>query len=240
MLLRDRLIKTGHFCFKYRSYQFPVFILILLLEHNHLRGLKENMYYDVSCILVTFCGILVRALTVGFVHEKTSGRNTKAQNAYELNTTGAYSVVRNPLYVGNYLVLLGMSLLPMDPWVAVLNSAAYFLIYFPIIMTEEAYLLEKFGEQYADYASRVNCVIPSFGNFTRPVRSFSRNIFLKREHDTWLTAAVGLVGVQMIRDYFAGLSVFNAGWLALLGAVFVTWAVLKYMKKTGRLKLVAV
>lgn len=235
MLLRDRFIKTGHFLFKYRSYQFVAILLILFMERNNFTGVHETLLYDILCVAVTSAGILVRALTVGFVHEKTSGRNTKAQNAFELNSTGAYSLVRNPLYVGNFIILFGISLLSYNLTVVLLNSAAFILINGFIILTEEDYLLGKFGDKYLDYARRVNCVIPSFSKFTRPARSLDLNMILKREHDSWLTAAVSLVCVEMFRNYYAHTNILETGWMVFLGAVFFAWAVLKYLKKTGRL-----
>ncbi|MGC9453013.1 MAG: methyltransferase family protein, partial [Oceanipulchritudo sp.] len=46
----------------------------------------------------------------------TSGRNTKQQVAYSLNTTGFYSVVRNPLYLGNFFMYLGIALFTHHWW----------------------------------------------------------------------------------------------------------------------------
>jgi protein-S-isoprenylcysteine O-methyltransferase Ste14 len=223
--------------FKYRSYQFVAIILILFIERNNFHDVHENLYYDILCVAVTFGGILIRALTVGFVHEKTSGRNTKAQNAYELNTTGAYSLVRNPLYVGNFVVLFGISMLSYNYVVVLLNSITFIIINTFIILTEEDYLLGKFGDTYRDYASRVNCVIPSFSKFCRPARSLDLYMILKREHDSWLTAVVSLVCVEFFRDYYSNVPVIETGWLVFLGVGAAVWAVLKYMKKTGRLVL---
>jgi len=237
MLLRDRFIKNGHFLFKYRSYQFIAIILILFLERHNFHNVNENTYYDIFCVAVTFSGILIRALTVGFVHEKTSGRNTKAQNAYELNSTGAYSLVRNPLYVGNFVVLLGISMLSYSFAVVLLNSITFIVINTFIILTEEDYLLGKFGDKYFDYARRVNCIIPSFKRFRKPARNFDLRMVLRREHDSWLTAVVSLVCVEFFRDFYSNVPVLETGWLIFLGVGASVWAILKFMKKTGRLVL---
>ena len=226
--------------FKYRSYQFIAIILILFMERNNFHDVNESAYYDILCVAVTFSGILVRALTVGFVHEKTSGRNTKAQNAYELNTTGAYSLVRNPLYVGNFIILFGISLLSYNFMVVFLNSIAFIVINTFIILTEEDYLLGKFGDAYLDYTRRVNCVIPSFKSyksFSRPARKLDLYMILRREHDSWLTAVVSLVCVEFFRDFYSNVPVMETGWLVFLGIGAAAWAILKYMKKTGRLVL---
>ncbi|MGB8874133.1 MAG: hypothetical protein WCC75_12145, partial [Desulfobaccales bacterium] len=49
------------------------------------------------------------SLPWGLPPRGTSGRNTQGQVAETLNTTGIYSLVRNPLYLGNFLIWLGLS-----------------------------------------------------------------------------------------------------------------------------------
>ena len=238
MLLRDRFIHTGHKFFKYRSYQPLVLLLILLEERNHFYHIADNIYYEIFCILVALSGMLIRVLTVGFVHEGTSGRNTKAQKAEELNTSGAYSIVRNPLYVGNYLILLGISLLAQNHEVVLLNTVMFAVIYMPIIFTEESFLMEKFGDQYQRYAEKVNCLLPSFKNFRRPHRKFSIKMVLKREHDTLLTTTISLVFVEMLREYgHSGKVTLKPLWSAIVIGISIVWVVLKYMKKTDKLVL---
>ena len=54
-------------------------------------------------------GVLLRLYTVDFTPNNTSGRNTsEGQIADELNTTGLYSLTRNPLYVGNFFMWMGL------------------------------------------------------------------------------------------------------------------------------------
>ena len=234
MLLRDRLEKAGTFCFRYRSYQFLLVVAVIFAEQWRFRQMQENLFIEGACVLVALTGLAVRALTVGFVHNKTSGRNTTAQKAVELNTTGAYSVVRNPLYIGNFLIFTAICMMSQSFAVVVINALIFAAIYIPIIMTEEAFLLGSFGAAYEDYARRVNCFIPNFRGFTHPARRFSAQMALSREHDTWLTAAVGLTGVKLWRSYLACESVGTA-WYAAFGTVVLIWAVLKAMKKAGRL-----
>jgi len=238
MLIKDRFINAGHFFFKYRSYQMFGMLLVFFEERRHFYHITDNIYYEVFCILIALSGMLIRVLTVGFVHEGTSGRNTKAQKAEELNTTGAYSAVRNPLYVGNYLILLGISLLAQNHEVVIFNTVMFAIIYTPIIFTEESFLEEKFGERYRRYAEKVNCILPSFKNFKRPDRKFSIKMVLKREHDTWLTTTISLVFVEMLREYgHSGMITLNALWSAIVIGISIIWVILKYMKKTDMLVL---
>lgn len=235
MLLKDRFVRAGHFFFKYRSYQLLGMLLVLFEERKHFYHITDNLLYEIFCILVAFSGILVRVFTVGFVHEGTSGRNTKAQKAEELNTGGAYSIVRNPLYLGNYLILLGISLLAQNYEVVILNTVFFIAIYTPIIFTEESFLLEKFGEEYAEYTKKVNCILPSFKKFKRPDRKFSIKMVFKREHDTWLTTMLSLGFVELLREYgVAGIVTPNLLWIILIGSSVLIWGILKLLKKSGK------
>ena len=236
MLLRERLVKIGHLFFRYRSWQpFPM-LLVLFAEQEHFTRISENLGYEFFCVFVAFLGILVRALTVSFVHDGTSGRNRKEQKATELNTTGAYSIVRNPLYLANYLILLGISLLTQNPEIALLNTILFAVVYLPIILTEEAFLLDKFGETYRAYASRVNCVIPSFNRYEKNRLKFSLSMLLKREHDTLFSTMLSLLLIELIREYGRwGTLRLEPIWIALAVTVGMSWITLKYLKKTGRL-----
>jgi len=238
MLLKDRFINTGHFFFKYRSYQLFGMLLVFFEERKHFYHITDNIYYEIFCIFIALSGMLIRILTVGFVHEGTSGRNTTAQKAEELNTAGAYSIVRNPLYVGNYLILLGISLLAQNHEVVIFNTVIFAVLYTPIIFTEESFLAEKFGEQYREYAEKVNCILPSFKNFKKPHRKFSIKMMLKREHDTWLTTVISLVFVELLREYgHSEAIILKPLWSTIVIGISIVWVVLKYLKKTGRFVL---
>lgn len=90
MLLDERLKKQGDWLFRFRG------VLPLV----------------VRALLVSLVGLAVRVRTAGHTPYRTSDRRTaEGQVADELNTTGIYSVMRNPLYVGNFFMWLGIALL---------------------------------------------------------------------------------------------------------------------------------
>src|SRR5580692_4795907 len=157
MGLQRELEETGSWLFRHRSYLplliLPLFILGLrsfsYLDQSH----TLNEFWQVFCLGISMLGLAVRVVTVGRAPIGTSGRNTREQVANSLNTTGIYSIVRHPLYLGNYLVLLGMALWPHIWWLAVLASCFFALYYERIMLAEEAFLREKFGDTFENWAA---------------------------------------------------------------------------------------
>jgi protein-S-isoprenylcysteine O-methyltransferase Ste14 len=104
-----------------------------------------------SAVLVLL-GLGIRALADGF-----AGRHTRTEQieAPRLSTGGAYSFVRNPIYVGSMVIGLGMVGL-LANWIALIPYVAVFAIfYFAVIPAEEQFLRKTFGRQYEEYCENV-------------------------------------------------------------------------------------
>lgn len=235
MMLNDYITTKGGTFFKLRSYTPLLLVPLLYLQRANFRYPFEShaadMSYELGCLLVSLTGIFIRVFTIGYVPEGTSGRNTKRQKADRLNTTGLYSIVRNPLYVGNYLVLIGITLLSQSWELVVVNSFLFLVAYVPIIMTEENFLLSKFGGTYADYVERVPCLIPRLRLWTPPNQVFSVRMVLHREHDTWFSLVLSFVLVEHYREYIiTEAPKLEPGWLILGGVGLFSWLLIKSLK----------
>ena len=112
----------------------------------------------------------------------TSGRNTKGQKALNLNTTGLYSLVRHPLYIGNYFIWIGYILYFYNLQLLIIITLLYILYYERIIFTEENFLIDKFGDQYTKWSIRTPAVVPNFNNFIAPSNEFSIYKIIVREY----------------------------------------------------------
>ena len=236
MLLKDNLVKLGGTLFKYRSYQFFLYFGAAFLSWRHFYHTKDNFIFELICFFVALLGMAIRILSVGFVKIGTSGRNVTEQIAEELNTTGLYTIVRNPLYIGNYFIFLGVIMLTQDIKTIIIVSVLYWLFYFPIIMTEEDFLLNKFSDEYVKYTQDVNCLIPSFKNFKKTDRKFSLVTVLVREHDTMFTTMLLLLGAETIMEYFQLVRLhLDAFWIYLFAFVTFVYVILKFLKKTKRI-----
>ena len=75
--------------------------------------------------------------------------------ASSLQTSGIYSVSRNPMYLGLILIYLGMAFIFGNWWTLLLFPVLIVLINYLIILPEERYLIRAFGNSYSDYKNRV-------------------------------------------------------------------------------------
>ena len=211
MRLVDSLKKDGDFLFRYRSYlpllYIPIFILALFsygspLCSNINGGGEEqysyNNYLIIFALSVGLLGQYIRILVAGFVPKDTSGRNTKEQKTSVLNTKGLYATCRNPLYLGNFLMMLSPVIL-VGNWLLVLSFIlAFWLYYERIIYSEESFLSDKFKEQYINWANKTPCFIPSFKNYQKSDMEFSFKSILKREYHSLFGLASSLFVVHYI------------------------------------------
>jgi protein-S-isoprenylcysteine O-methyltransferase Ste14 len=68
---------------------------------------------------------------------------------------GPYRFTRNPIYVGMFLILIGLAIGFDSLWLLVALAAFYLVIRYGVVAREEAYLERKFADAYLDYKARV-------------------------------------------------------------------------------------
>jgi len=245
MRLGRRIEAQGQFLFRWRSI-LPLFLLPLLvaaLSESLLgdRSTSERHVWLGFCVAVSFFGLAIRCATVGFTPAGTSGRNTQKQKARALNTSGLYSLVRNPLYLGNFVIIFGIAMSPMVLWLLVVVVLTYWLYIERIIAAEEVFLAEKFGDEYDRWADRTPGFLPRFDNWRPPELPFSPRKVLRREHNGFFAIVVAYFVIELASDLiFQGDSLSkwpneNVAWFVFLllgGAVFLG---LRGLKKRTRL-----
>lgn len=188
MALQEEFEKQGNVLFKYRSYfpllLFPPAIVTIYYTFKYHPYYYQNGHLEflmISSIIIGLIGLLIRIYTVGHTPKNTSGRNTHHQVADSLNTSGIYSIVRHPLYVGNFLMWLAIAMLTMNLWFVVAFVLSYWLYYERIMYAEEQFLRRKFGTTYTSWADTKPAFIPSISQFQSPKESFSWKKVLKKE-----------------------------------------------------------
>ena len=176
--------RLGGFLFKNRGI-FPIFLLIvgILMDYARrplsLQGSYERWVW--VCFMLACAGEAVRVYTVGHTPKGTSGRNTAGQVADSLNTAGIYSVTRNPLYLGNFLIWAAVALLFQN-----LMFLVFFLLFFTwfyaiIIRLESGYLYKKHHKQYIDWSGRVPVFFPGIRGFVPNVQKFNLYKVFRKE-----------------------------------------------------------
>ena len=195
-------------------------------------GEALDQAWEVICLGISFIGLAIRAYVIGYAPKRTSGRNTAKQVAETLNTTGAYSLVRHPLYVGNFVIWIGIALFGHLWWLTLVSVLAFWLYYERIMLAEEAYLRKKFGREFEVWADVTPAVIPGGRNWSKPAGSFSLKIVLKREYGSFFSIIVTMFTLKVSGDMLAGRGFeLDPMWGALLGLGFATWITLRVLKK---------
>jgi hypothetical protein len=180
---------------------------------------------------------LLRVATVGFVPRKTSGRNTGGQIAETLNTTGIYSLTRNPLYLANCMTYVGIVLSAQDLLLAIALVLFLVLYYERIIMAEEAFLVQRFGQAYLDWAAEVPPFLPRLHGWKRPELPFSIRSVLRREPPSWLAAVLCLAVIELAADAFGREheELTGDGWLSAMAVTLVIYVALLALNRWTKL-----
>ncbi len=181
--------------------------------------------------LLSVTGFFVRAYTIGTTPRGTSGRNTDKQVAEQLNSSGIYSIVRHPLYLGNYLMWIGIVLFTKNFSFTIIVSLLYWIYYERIMFSEERFLEKKFGDAHLDWSKKVPAFIPRFSQFRKSDVSFSIKSVLRREYSGALATVIGFVYVEILIGYFQW-NIFHIGekFLMALAAAALAAGILRSLK----------
>ena len=244
MRMTEQFETTGFWLFRYRSY-LPLCALPLmaagLYSFDYLQGSHfKTELWAIFCLLVSLSGLAVRIFTVGFVPKRTSGRNTHEQVASSLNTTGIYSVMRHPLYVGNFLSVLGFALYFRSAWIALLLTCLFALYYERIMFAEEKFLAGKFGEQFEKWAAVTPAIFPRRRGWVPAANRFCLRSTLRREYTGVLLVVAGFAVLATVADSkVAGHWRVDRFWAGMFIGAVVIYVVLRTLKKQTRLLHVA-
>ena len=152
---------------------------------------------------VASAGALWRVLVNGFAALGTSGNQKKEAVAAELNTTGPYALVRNPLYVGRIVNFTGIAMLT-GSWVyGALVFLVSVLVYERISIYEEEFLREKFGAAHAEWAARVPALLPRLHGWTKPKYPFWWRRAIRREYKKIFQLASAVILYDFARRGFS-------------------------------------
>jgi len=237
MALQESFEIQGNWLFQKRSF-LPLLILIAgggwyAFQLSHYNVWVHHWWVDFMFLCVGFLGLTIRIFTVGFTPKGTSGRNTGAgQIAEQLNTAGIYSMVRHPLYLGNFFMWLAPVLIISDLWFTLFFCAFYWIYYERIMYAEEQFLRKKFGDVYLNWANKTPAFFPKFSLYRKANLEFSLKNVLKREYNGFFNLVLIITMLRVI-----GFSVttkqlhLDMPWIIIFSSSLAIFLSLKIMKK---------
>lgn len=241
------LIAYGNFAFRYRNYLFPAVLIALCTAFVPIYpGGDESLdhWLDLGVIVLAVLGEAIRVATVGLEYIKRGGVDKKVF-ADKLVTNGMFAHCRNPLYIGN-IVMVGALLIISDRIpVYFIGGAFTLLTYIALVAAEERYLRAKFGAEYEAYCARVNRWLPrlkGLGATFRSMRFNWRRVISKEYSNVYSWIFVALVlefaetliqeGVSNDDRWF--LILLGGLWLAATLAAVAAWRFKKSALSSGR------
>jgi len=238
------MIAYGNFLFRHRNWVFPLFMVVIFVAFRPVPwgGTPESdLPLDLVGIAIAIAGAALRGAVVGLAYIKRGGLQKKVY-AEDLVTDGMFAHSRNPLYVGNLLMLLGYLVIHNNPWVYVLGGVFFLTAYHAIVAAEENFLSNKFGSGYYAYCRDVPRWRIRFAGLAGTFRNMEFNWLrvLVKDYssiDTGTITVLALLAWEAVS--FRGLES-ATGTLVMLGIAFVVVQALALTivvaKKTGRLK----
>jgi protein-S-isoprenylcysteine O-methyltransferase Ste14 len=247
MHLLAQLERQGQWLFKYRG---SIGALILPLVAAALRwpGPPLSTWSDSAVdalndigLGVAVLGLALRAATVGFVPAGTSGRNAREQRAHALNTSGAYSLLRHPLYLANAVIMLGFGIGVGSLWFLAVLALAYALFIERIIAAEEQFLAQQYGAEHGQWAAQTPAFWPALARWHAPQMGFSLRTVLRREYNGCMGVALAFFALELARDVGVGQEPLlewlqgEPQWWVVLVAGMLVFVLLRTLKRATRL-----
>lgn len=238
------MISIGNFFFKYRNLLFPIVALSIFIPSPLV--FRETFFgahyylipFGIGLSLALF-GQVLRGATIGLKYIVRGGKN-KEVYAEDLVTEGIFNHCRNPLYVGNILMIAGAGILANSLIFVTIVLPLFIFIYQAIVLAEEKFLKNKFGNQYTLYSNRVNRWIPNFGGLSKTFAS------MKFDWSRYITSEYNTIYLLFVAIYMVLLTTFpplsnldmdskfrlSTVVILLLSAIY---SFVRYLKKSNRL-----
>jgi protein-S-isoprenylcysteine O-methyltransferase Ste14 len=217
------LERAGRLLFRWRSFT-PIPLLLAAIPLLWQSRGRASPLWLIGGVALCIAGQALRAWVLGQVPEGTSGQD-ETLAAASLNSQGPYALTRNPLYLGNLGICLGLCLVAHDVWLLAAVALLFAAQYRAIIAAEEHFLRERFGAAYDAYCARVPRFWPRLAR-SGSVGPWDFRRALRKEHNpaaAWVAIAILLVA----SDHLDG-PIWP--WLVALGAVCALWLGVKGWK----------
>jgi protein-S-isoprenylcysteine O-methyltransferase Ste14 len=240
-----RMVSIGNFFFKYRNWIFILFYGALFIPSWPLFSQERfgEYYYAwpiATGLFITILGQLIRGLTIGLAYIVRGGKEGKPY-AEGLVTDGIFNHCRNPLYVGNILMLLGVGVLANSVVYVAIVIPVFLFVYQAIVLAEENFLRGKFGAGFDAYCKKVNRWFPNLRGMGKTFSSmqFNWRRWILKEHTTQFIWLVGIVLILLLKyPELTGDNekLRNTVLIIALSFLVILYGLVRYLKKSGKFR----
>jgi protein-S-isoprenylcysteine O-methyltransferase Ste14 len=199
------LRRLGGWLFRYRtSIPLPIVLALLLVPANPTPSFLSTSLFRLGVLTV----VAGEAVRLWAVHHIGAISRTRSDRLGPLIDSGPFGHVRNPLYLGNILLWLGLTLSAHLLWLAPIIAILLAFEYHAIVRWEETLLAERLGDSYRRYMDRVPRWIPkpagdsSMRDEAAVARVFSWRDTFYSERGTLIAIAVGYALLAAKRAVF--------------------------------------
>lgn len=133
-------------------------------------------------------GVALRAWSAGHIRKGTV-----------LAASGPYRYTRNPLYLGSFIMGLGLMGASGVWWLVLLFSILFLCIYLPVMSVEAEELTATFGEEFANYAKAVPLFLPGFRAGQKSSKKFESSLYLRYREYQALLGYIAIIGVLILK-----------------------------------------
>jgi protein-S-isoprenylcysteine O-methyltransferase Ste14 len=144
--------------------------------------------------MLVFCGEVIRVWASGHL-----------MRAQELTTSGPYAYLRDPLYLGRLLLLVGFCIMAWGyAWILlIIGLGVFFLNYMPRKYRKEMGRLEGlYGEEYRQYAAYARSLLPRLKPYPKArQKSWSSDLFAKENREQYFLSGVVILALALIGLY---------------------------------------
>lgn len=241
--MKKFVLAFGNFFFRWRDTAFSIIFLgafltagIAVLNPDGQRG---DFYASIAGLVVALAGQFVRGITIGYAYIKRGGLN-KQIFAETLQRQGVFAHCRNPMYLGNLLLVTGAMITVNNIAFYAAALPLFYFIYYAIIKAEEDFLGKKFGADYETYKKEVPVLLPgNLALWSKTVQDmeFSFKRLIRKEHGSTFVIFAGLTAYNITKfhlRYSIRLEDFMPLWITL-GALVLFQIISAVLKRTGRL-----
>lgn len=200
------ILTCGNFFFKYRNGLFPALFVVMFLASRPALFLGnpalDRLVVSLG-ILIALAGQVFRATVIGYAYIKRGGKEGKVY-ADHLVVRGFFAHVRNPMYVGNFLIAVGISIVYGSPSVYYFVIPFFTFVYLSIVIAEETYLRGRFGKQFEEYEKTVPRFIPNFKGLSTTLQEFKYDWkrALRKDYGTMFGTLFGILFILIWKNYW--------------------------------------